>query len=67
LVTPRRFNKGQEEQKTENHKERIMCDQNHPSDKEEVYDNNPACGRALFQVLFPRLWTKLREFSAETT
>ena len=50
----------------ENHQKRIMCHQNHPSDKEEVYGNDPTWDRALFQLLFRRLWTKLSQFSAET-
>src|SRR5271169_2409333 len=65
-MTPRRFNKCEEEQKTENDQERIMCHQDHPGDKEEVNANDPIWDTALLRLPFPRLGTKLCEFSPET-
>src|SRR5271166_4903572 len=40
--------------------------QDHPGDKEEVDDNDPIGNAVLLRLPFPRLWTKLCEFSAET-
>ena len=65
-MTPGRFNKCEEEQKTKNDQERIMCHQDHPGDKEEVDANDPIWDTAPLRLPFPRLWTKLCEFSAET-
>jgi hypothetical protein len=65
-MSPRRFNKCEEEQKPKNHQKRIMCHKNHPGDKKEVDANDPIWDTALLLLPFPRLWTKLCEFSAET-
>ena len=64
-MTPRRFNKGEEKQKTQNDQERIMCHKNHPSNKEEVDANDEIWDVALPRLPFSRLWTKLCEFSTE--
>src|SRR5271165_3424207 len=56
-MTPRGFNKGEEKQKTENDKKRIMCHKDHPGDKKEVDDNDWIWDAALLRLPFPRLWT----------